>query len=184
MKPNEEQRYRIEQLKQQIREATNEDPVFGTMNGCPPDVEEAFLRQILEFESAEKQILFGALQNGGIVLPDPDELDDAQLTLKLWEVIRGLADLGAFLENTDHLSDRELYEYLWCDALVDRVVLTPDNPDNAHYIDGLYAGSEDSMQVYLKYYADDEYRALHRGRVTKMPEKCARPFDRDRHLPT
>ena len=44
----------------------------------------------------------------GIALPAPEELTDAQLSAKLWEVIEALAFLGAYLEHTDHLSDREL----------------------------------------------------------------------------
>lgn len=44
----------------------------------------------------------------GIALPPPEDLTDGQLSAKLWEVIEALAFLGAYLEHTDHLSDREL----------------------------------------------------------------------------
>src|SRR5206468_622242 len=118
MSANKGQQDRIEELKRRIREATGQQPVFGIANECPPDIEEAFLRQILEFETAEEKSLFATLQKHGIALPSPDELDDAELYLKLWEVIHALADLGVFLCSTDHLSDRELYAHLWCDALL------------------------------------------------------------------
>ena len=46
---------RIEKLKKEIEEACNEKPLFGTAPGCPPEVEEAFLRQVLSCELAEKK---------------------------------------------------------------------------------------------------------------------------------
>jgi hypothetical protein len=53
----------------------------------------------------------------GIALPPPDSLDDQALSDKLWEVIRGLARVHTYLERTDHLSDRELYTWLWEEGL-------------------------------------------------------------------
>ena len=46
---------RIAKLKKEIEEATDEKPVFGTAPECPPEVEEAFLRQVLACELAEKK---------------------------------------------------------------------------------------------------------------------------------
>jgi len=46
---------RIEKLKREIEEASNEKPLFGTATDCPPEVEEAFLRQVLSCELAEKK---------------------------------------------------------------------------------------------------------------------------------
>lgn len=182
MSNNDSQRFRIEELKRRIREATGEQPVFGTMNDCPPEVEEAFLQQVLEFESAAETSLFAALKGAGVHLPNPDELDDAQVNVKLWEVIRALAELGVFIHNTDHLSDRELYAFLWCDALADRVKLMPDN---SYHIDATETSDEDSLQVYLKYYADDEERLLYATDFPEiqLPAHCDPPYDRDRLMP-
>jgi hypothetical protein len=46
---------RIEQLKKDIEEASREKPLFGTAPDCPPEVEEAFLRQVLRCELREKK---------------------------------------------------------------------------------------------------------------------------------
>src|SRR5262245_46182176 len=100
-----DQQRRIENLKRRIREATGEEPVFGTLSHCPPDIEEAFLQNVLNFETTEEQSLFSALENAGIALPNPDDLDDAQTNVKLREVIHALANLGVYLQYTDHLSD-------------------------------------------------------------------------------
>ena len=47
-------RRRIEELKQRIRDVTGERPVFGTMPGCPLELEKAFLEQVLAFHIAER----------------------------------------------------------------------------------------------------------------------------------
>jgi hypothetical protein len=46
---------RIEKLKIDIEEASGERPTFGTAPDCPPEVEEAFLRQVLKCELAGKK---------------------------------------------------------------------------------------------------------------------------------
>ena len=54
---------RIAKLKKQIEEATGETPVFGTAPDCPPEIEEAFLKNVLAYElSAQKGRMRGAVQ--------------------------------------------------------------------------------------------------------------------------
>src|SRR5215210_3074015 len=91
------------------------------------DLKEVFQDYIDAFESAEERPLSAVLPEAGVSLPSPDELDDVQLKDKLWEVINTLALLGAFLHNTDHLSDRELYTELWSEILPEPTVLMPEN---------------------------------------------------------
>jgi len=68
-----------------------------------------FMENFAAFEEAEWIESFDLLVQVGVELPSPQELNDTRLTVKLWEVIRGLAMLRIFLYNTNHLSDRELY---------------------------------------------------------------------------
>ena len=46
---------RIENLKKDIEEVSGEKPRFGVAPDCPPEVEEAFLRQVLKCELKEKE---------------------------------------------------------------------------------------------------------------------------------
>lgn len=104
---------------------------------------------------------------------------------KLWDVIHGLAQLGAFLHHTDHLSDRDLYIYLWTDALRESTVLMPENPACSWHIDPVGSGSEEDIRLYLKYYASNRERRdwLKDWPTDPMPGREKPPYDRDRRLP-
>ncbi|HYD49561.1 MAG TPA: hypothetical protein VEB21_14490 [Terriglobales bacterium] len=47
-------RQRIDALKERLNELADGKAVFGTMADTPPEVEEAFLRSVLEFEEQHK----------------------------------------------------------------------------------------------------------------------------------
>src|SRR5713226_9162801 len=134
------------------------------------DLEEAFLKHILAFETAEPTTLLEWLENAGLEVPPSDQLDDAQLNAKLWEVINRMASLGAYLHNTNHLSDRELYAYLFDEGLREDAVLFPEDPSYVYGLDLLGSGSDEDMQLYMKYFADDESGSS--GRPTSPISKC------------
>lgn len=160
-----------------------------TVESMPADIEEEFLRHVLEYETQEPVSLLTWLANSGIEVPPPDQLDDKRLSIKLQEVIYGMAYVGAYLIHTNHLSDRELYEIL-SDCLTEEVVLFPENPDYAYIIDMIGgvergSGSDENIQTYLKYYADEKARVKwgHDWPGDKIPKHEDPPFDRDRFLP-
>src|SRR5678815_2042177 len=137
------------------------------------------------YETAEPISLFRLLENSGLKLLVPGSLTDDDLTPKLKETIERMSSLGAYLLHTNHLSDRELYEYLYNDGLREEAVLFPENPSYAYMIDLTGSGSEEDNQIYLKYYADAEHRiqwALD-WPDDIIPDHEDPPFDRDRHLP-
>lgn len=178
--PNQEQR--IAKLRQEL---TNLGGTEISLESMPADMEEEFLRHVLEYERAEPTTLFALLQNAGVQIPASNELDDNNLTTKLHEIIQKLASLGAYLQHTNHLSDRELYDYLFTDGLREEAVLFPENPSYAYIIDLTGSGSDEDNQIYLKYYADEEHRKLWAfdWPDDPMPEHENPPFDRDRSLP-
>ena len=146
---------------------------------------EQFHRHIAEYEAREPGSLFELLPGSGVSLPAPDELDDAQLSAKLWDVIHALAVYRVFLHHTDHLSDRELYTYLWEDQLREPMVLMPENSNYSCHIDVIGSGSEEHMNLWLKYYADEveRQRWLEEWPEDPLPEPEKPLYDRDRRLP-
>jgi len=157
----------------------------STLESMPADMEEEFLRHVLEYETAEQISLLRLLENSGLEVPPPESLDDDALKIKLKEIIDRMASVGSYLLHTNHLCDRDLYDYLFHEALREETVLFPENPSYAYMIDLTGSGSEDDNQTYLKYYADEEYRRqwAHDWPDDRMPEHEEPPFDRDRFLP-
>ena len=149
------------------------------------ELREQFWEYVVAYEEAEWITSFDLLVQSGIKLPAPEELDDSQLTAKLWEVIHGLAMLRMFLYSTDHLSDRELYEELWHEVLREENPVMPINEDSACHIDLVSSGSEEDNELYLRYYADEEARHhwAQDWPNDAMPTHETPPYDRDRHLP-
>lgn len=177
-----DQEERIARLRQEVEKLGGNTRSLESM---PADMEEEFLRHVLEYENAEPISLLRLLENSGMEMPPPDQLDDEGLSLKLKDVIARMASLGAYLLHTDHLSDRGLYEYLYLDGLREEVVLFPENPSYAYMIDLTGSGSEEDNQIYLKYYADEKYRRQWASDWPddSVPEHEDTPFDRDRFLP-
>src|ERR1043165_8281913 len=99
-----------------------------SLESMPADMEEEFLRHVLEYERAEPISLLRLLENAGLEVPAPDQLDDNSLPPRLQEVVQRMATLGAYLLHTNHLSDRELYVYLYQEGLREEAVLFPENP--------------------------------------------------------
>ena len=177
-----DQEERIAKLRQEVERLGG-----GTMSleSMPADMEEEFLRHVLEYENAEPISLLRLLENSGLEVPPPDQFDDETITLKLKELIDRMASLGAYLMHTDHLSDRALYEYLYHDGLREEAVLFPENPSYAYMIDLTGSGSEEDNKIFLKYYADEQYRQqwANEWPDDSLPDHEAPPFDRDRFLP-
>ena len=151
----------------------------------PADFEEEFLRQVLEYETREPISLFCLLENSGLSIPAPDAVDNDALSIKLNEIVERMASMGAYLLHTNHLCDRELYDYLYRDGLREEAVRFPENPSYAYMIDLTGSGSDEDNEPYLKYYADEEHRRrwANDWPDDPIPEHKDPPFDRDRFLP-
>jgi hypothetical protein len=151
----------------------------------PEEVEEGFWKHVVEYEEAPWTTNFQQLENAGVSLPAPESLNDEQLTAKLWEVIQKLALLHVYIEQTDHLSDRELYTHLWNDSLREETKALSLVSNGAWHIQLLGSGSEEDNQLYMKYYADEDYRRQWHKDFPKdpIPPRQDPPYDRDRLLP-
>lgn len=151
-----DQQIRINELRAQAEDLGLGE---GYVNpDSPPELEEHFLRQMIDYEKAPLSTDFQRLQSAGIDLPAPETLDDAAVTAKLWEVIHALAAINTFLHGTDHMSDRGLYEQLWSESLREESPSFPPGSGWNHHIDPISGGSDEDNEMYLRYYASDESR--------------------------
>jgi len=173
---------KIQQLRQKIREATGQNPEFGTSPDCPSEVEEAFLEGVLVFETSPKRTLIDLLAEANIDLPRPKKLTDQELTVKLWEIIHALLARWIVLGNTDHLTDRQFYTQLWNETLREEYVISPRH---TLHIDMTKTGIDHGMPVYLKYYASEEQRWMYSEAYPdfEMPEHVDPPPRRDHLIP-
>ena len=176
---------KIAELKRQAEELAGGKMVEGEMEECPPEVTEQFWEQVVAYEKAPWTTNFKQLEESGMELPAPETLDDEQLTSKLGELIQRLALLRVFLDETDHLSDRELYTLLWSDMLREETKAVTLDEDSACHMSPLGGCSEEDIHLYLKYYADEKWRRDWQEEYPEetLPDHEDPPYDRDRFLP-
>lgn len=176
---------RIEKMRQELDEIAGGKMISGHLGPVTSKIEEAFLEQVLAYERAELDTNFNRLVQRGVALPPPAELDDAALSAKLTEVIHELGELRCFLHDTDHLSDRELYEWLRSSGLRDDSPDISGMPDAVWQTSPIGAGGDADTAIWLKHYAGEEERQRwhHDFPDDPIPAHEPLPFDRDRHLP-
>jgi hypothetical protein len=135
------------------------------------------------FEGEEAgEIPLEILRAEGIGIPALPPEDAAALRAKLFEIIEAMFEIGIVVESTDHLSDTELYRFLVDDALLHETIISVAG--GTWHISPIGSGSEDDNAIYLRYYADDDYREQwHRDFGEPLPAKEKPPYDRDRLLP-
>jgi hypothetical protein len=180
---------RIEDLKRQAEELCGGQMEVGSLDDypseVPAEVQEGFWRYVVDYEKAPWTTHFQQLETAGVPLPPPDSLQDEELTAKLWDIIQKLALLRVFVEQTDHLSDRELYTHLWANSLREETKALALGANSACHIQLLGGCSEEDMLLYLKYYADDDFRRQWQKDWPNDPIPAHEdpPYDRDRLLP-
>jgi len=174
---------RIERLKKQIREVVGDEPLFGSIPACPPEIEESFLEHVLWFEQASRQPIRKRLADVGVVLMDPDQLSDKDITQQMWDAIQALVSLHIIPSYTDHLSDRQVYIRLW-HIIRSGETATPDFFSRGWYIDFTGQG-ERGLDVYVKFYADADERREYQCRFPNhpFPDHCEPPYNRDHLIP-
>ncbi|HEY0590711.1 MAG TPA: hypothetical protein VGF40_03015 [Thermoanaerobaculia bacterium] len=150
-----------------------------------PDEDAEFLRKLMAADDGEwDRVPLEVLAESGKVYAAAARLDDAGLTAELRRLVEDLASIGIFLHSTDHLSDRELYETLTGDMLLEPMMIAPEPGWHTH-LDPIGGFSAEDLQIYYRYYADDAYRDDFRERYPgePLPPRETPPYDRDRFLP-
>jgi hypothetical protein len=173
--------------KKRIEELTRRAEQLGMVatwdsGELSPQERERFWYNTVAFETAPLTTLSQQVHDAGCELPEPESMTDAQLTVKLGEVIDVLARLRVFLEFTDHLNDRDLYIRLLRHELPQEIPWSPVDPLSAWHLQ--LGGSDGDTDAYLRYYADEHARRqwLVDFPDDVMPPHEELPHDRDRHL--
>ena len=175
---------RIERMKRELEGLSGGEMISGTVEEVPPELEEVFLERVCAWERASYDTNFNRLVQRGVEMIPPPELDDRKLRVKLQEVLCALAGIACFLYDTDHLSDRELYTWLWSDGLREE---TPDLSQlgGAWHTSPIGSGTDEDIAVFLKYYASEKERRRWKADFPNdpIPAHCALPCRPDRTLP-
>lgn len=175
---------RIEKMNRELEDLSGGSMISGGFGEVPPRLKEAFLTRACEFEKAPYGTNFNRLVQVGIEMIPPAELDDASLHAKLHDVLSALATIRCFVEDTDHLSDRELYTWLWSDGLREE---TPDLSqfDGAWHISPIGSCNDEALAIFLKYYASEKERRRWQKEFPndQLPPHCPLHYSRDRNLP-
>jgi hypothetical protein len=180
-----DQEIRINELKHRAEELSGGHMTTGEMGDADPNIMEQFWQHVVDYESAPWTTYLEQLQEAGFDPPDPATLTDDELTPRLWELIERLARIRVFIEHTNHLNDRELYEMLWHEQLREETKALPHDEHSAWNLDCLGSGSDEDNHLYLKYFADEEWRDTWARDFPddEMPDHEDPPYDRDRTLP-
>ncbi len=127
-------------IDKELKRLSDGDAVFWTSPSCPADVRESNLEDVLAFESVGSGTsMFDGLEEHGIKLPRPEELDERQSAEKSVEVLHALADLRIFLIGFENMNPRELYTRLWHETLWEGCYVEKRNPGAVTIIDVSHA---------------------------------------------
>lgn len=172
----------INRLKNEANEIAGGQSLSFESEDAPSEVLEEFWQNVVAFERAPLVTMHEKLDVAGIHMPADNELNDADLITKLWQIIEWMAENNTVLENTDHLSDRELYVWLRDDYFHQRENYSSGMVWHASPI-GSYGREE--MIIYNRYYADESERAdwAKQFPEDEMPPRERLPFARDKSLP-
>jgi len=169
---------RIERIKRELDESAGGSMISGAFGQVSPELEEIFLTNICAFENAQWDTNFNRLMQYGIAMTPPAELDDMTLKARLHELIQALGTVHCFLEHTDHLSDREMYEWLWTNGLREE---TPNLTQigGAWHMSPIGSCYDEDTVIFLMYYASEKEREQWQKEFPSdvLPPRCPLPYD-------
>lgn len=181
---NLDQLIRINELREQAREAGGGEMEDWTADDCPLDLQEAFWESVLAWENAPDTTFRALVESQDVRPPDPKTLSEQTVREPLKEVVEALAQLHVYLSHTDHLSDLELYTRLVDDLLLQPTKQAPNGEAWHCELDMLGGCSREDLRLLQKYYSDEWcYGDWDEAALGPAPEPELPPYDRDHWLP-
>lgn len=184
-----ERMLRLTDLRHEVDKLGGRDGSSDDGLDMPPALEENFLQNLLFFENAPQMKRRDVLGLDGFQPRTPDDVPEEEIEDALWALIFALARRRNFLENTDHLSDRQLYELLWEQILEEPTSVFPESCRWSCEISVCDYGSpngDNGLMTFLRFYADDHFRLEWEEEFPDQPLPRHRdpPYSRDELLPT
>jgi hypothetical protein len=145
---------------------------------------EEFARRMQLFEDGPITTTLDQLLEDGVELPEPGSIRDADVSATLWRVIHAMARRRVYIDQTDHLSDRELYSSLWHDILREEVPAIDEIGFNTEV--QLSGDGEPGTYLYFRHYAAERDRQIWLRDFPdyEMPAHEDPPYSRDWLLPS
>jgi|GEM_PF-837933 len=142
---------RVRELEGQLSRLADGDYESWGSPTCPDDLREAHLQDVLAFESVESGTsLFEGLQEHGLELPRPEQLDEEESADKVLEIVNALAGLGVFLIGFEHLTACELYSTLFNETLWEGCYIKRKHPGSITMIDVSHGIPRSGIRRWLK----------------------------------
>ena len=141
---------RIAELEARVRDIAGGEAEF-CYEDISPEVRRTELEDILAFESVgDGTSLFDGLQEHGLALPRPEQLDEEQCAQKAMAVLNELLHLRIILVGFEEMTARELYSTLWNQTLWEGCYVKKRNPGAITIIDVSHKMSRAEMLQWLK----------------------------------
>ena len=184
-----ERALRIAELQAELASLTGEPILLHPAEEPEGDSLATWKAGVDAIESDRSMPLYDILQLRRKFTPAPLSRlkDPVTLFEQLWMLIYALATIRVFIDDTDHLSDRKLYELLLNKLLPqDRTLLPEGSGWNCRFSACDLSDDGDQQEsCYLRYYADEATRAMiaDKNPEATLPPKEEPPYDRDAYLP-
>ena len=176
---------RIENLREEIAETTSGEMHETKFAEIPPALEEAYLQQIRDIERDGWHRPMDELAKHHAAPLPPEELTEEALPSHLWQLLHNLACRGFYVQQTNHLTERALYEVLWIRGLRQEAILPGRSRTGGYFYDTIGSYSPEDLVIYQRYYQDEASRAQDQERSPHdiLPPRETPPHSRDWRLP-
>ncbi len=139
------------------------------------------------YEDAPWRSVLAMLAERGFCPTPLQGLSGFELRGRLWELLYAMAGKRLFFFHSDHLSDREFYQWLETKWLPGQAADLPASSEWNCHVDVSESGTASATgeELYLRYYADAAHRQhwVQTHAAERVPAHRALPHHRDQYLP-